>query len=167
MTEHVPGGIFAVTQDAELSFYSESDQKGKNMKKRKLEGIGLLSLLAIAGVPVVASAQNLNGEEIFTRNCSVCRSLTPPPKTAPPVMAIANRYRLKFSTKQQGVDAMAAFLKSPDKNRAINPVAVSRFGLMPPQPLKDVELKAVSSWVWDQYRAQTGRGFRQCRQANR
>lgn len=53
---------------------------------------------------------------------------------------------------------MVAFLKEPDKNKAVDEQAASRFGLMPAIPLSDEELKAVSEWFWDQYNPVMGRG---------
>lgn len=105
-----------------------------------------------------ASAKTPDGGAIFTRSCSVCHSLNPPPKLAPPVVPLANRYHLKFPTKAEGIVHMAAFLKMPDRNKAVDPQAVSRFGLMPPVPLTDAERTAVSGWFWDQYNPSMGGG---------
>ncbi|MEE9906006.1 MAG: cytochrome c [Chlorobium sp.] len=105
-----------------------------------------------------ATAKIPDGREVFDRNCSVCHSINPPPKSAPPVIPLANRYRQKFQTKAEGVAYMAAFLKKPDKDKAIDANAVSRFGLMPAIPLTDAELKAVASWFWDQYNPSIGGG---------
>jgi len=118
----------------------------------------ILSGIASGFSPAAMSAATVDGAAVFARNCSVCHPLNPPPKSAPPVMALANRYHEKFATKQQGVAHMAAFLKKPDKNRAVDPQAVSRFGLMPAISLPDAELKAVTGWFWDQYNPAMGRG---------
>jgi hypothetical protein len=90
--------------------------------------------------------------------CSACHSVNPPPKSAPPVVPLPNRSHLRFQTKAQGVAAIAAFLKKPDRQKAVNPQAVSRFVLMPAIPLTDAELKAVSGWFWDQYNPARGGG---------
>lgn len=75
----------------------------------------ILSGIASGFSPAAMSAATVDGAAVFARNCSVCHPLNPPPKSAPPVMALANRYHEKFATKQQGVAHMAAFLKKPDK----------------------------------------------------
>ncbi|TLU83273.1 MAG: cytochrome c [Chlorobium sp.] len=118
----------------------------------------MVSGIASGFLPTVMSAAVLNGEAVFTRNCSVCHSIYPPPKSAPPVIPLANRYHQKFATKEEGVAHMAAYLKNPDKNQAIDVQAVSRFGLMPALSLPDAELKAVSEWFWEQYNPAMGRG---------
>ncbi len=118
----------------------------------------MVSLIA-SGFPLFdGMAETPGGEDVFNRNCSVCHSVNPPPKSAPPVVPLANRYHQKYATKEEGVAAMVAFLKEPDKNKAVDEEAASRFGLMPAIPLSDEELKAVSEWFWDQYNPVMGRG---------
>jgi cytochrome c len=123
--------------------------------------LSILSCIATGFLAANATAKTPDGRAIFDRNCSVCHSVNPPPKSAPPVVPLANRYHLKFQTKEQGVAYMAAFLKKPDKNRAVDPQAVSRFGLMPAITLTDAERTAVAAWFWDQYNSAMGggRGF--------
>ncbi len=133
--------------------------------------IGASLLLTAVTMPAAIAAPP-NGKAIFDRNCSVCHSIMPPPKSAPPIVPIAARYRQRFTSKEQAVASMAAFLKSPSKSKVVvDPQAVSRFGLMPPVALPDAELRAVAAWVWEQGAsgggwgpgsgAGRGRGFRQ------
>ena len=105
-----------------------------------------------------AATGALNGKAIFDKNCSVCHSVMPPPKTAPPITPLASHYHQKYSTKKDGVNHLVAYLKSPKKENAIDPQAITRFGLMPAQPLPDAELRAVAEWVWDQYNPNMGMG---------
>jgi len=118
----------------------------------------ILSGIASGFSPAVMSAAPVDGATVFARNCSVCHPINPPPKTAPPVTSLADRYHEKFATKAQGVAHMAAFLKKPDKSKAIDVRAISRFGLMPHIALTDAELTAVTGWFWDQYNPAMGRG---------
>ncbi len=108
-----------------------------------------------------AATSNVNGQAIFDKNCSVCHSVNPPPKAAPPIVPLATRYRQAFPAKQDGVKHIAAFLKAPSKNKAIDQNAVSRFGLMPPIAISEKELQTVADWVWEQYNPamRGGRGF--------
>lgn len=101
--------------------------------------------------PAEAATKTLSGQAIFDRNCSVCHAMNPPPKSAPPIVPLVSRYRMKFNTKQDGIKHMAAFLKAPNAQDAVEPQAITRFGLMPPIALSDSELRAVAGWVWDQY----------------
>lgn len=105
-----------------------------------------------------ATTNVLDGQAIFIRNCSVCHSVNPPPKSAPPIVPLASHYHLRFQTKAEGVNHLVGYLQSPDKRNAIDSRAIARFGLMPASPLSAVELKAVAEWVWDQYNPAIGRG---------
>ena len=105
-----------------------------------------------------ASTSVLDGKAIFDKNCSVCHSVMPPPKTAPPITPLASRYHQRFKTKKDGVNHLVAYLKSPNKDNAIDPQAITRFGLMPALSLPDAELKTVAEWVWDQYNPNMGYG---------
>ena len=125
---------------------------------KRVMSVCILSGLMSGVSPSIMSAKTLSGQEIFTRNCSVCHSVAPPPKSAPPIIPLANRYHLKFQTKKEGVNHIVAYLKSPNKNTAIDPQAIARFGLMPAQSLQDSELRSVAEWVWDQYNANMGMG---------
>jgi cytochrome c len=104
--------------------------------------------------PLMASVPaKPDGKALFDKNCSVCHSVMPPPKLAPPIVPIASRYRQVSASKANGVARMVAFMKSPTQDKIlVDPQAITRFGLMPAMQLSDVELNAVASWVWDQGR---------------
>ncbi len=120
-------------------------------------GVGLLFNTAAD-----AATKALDGQAIFDRNCTVCHAMNPPPKSAPPIIGVISRYHTKFQTKEDGVNHLVAYLKLPDSKNAVEPQAITRFGLMPPSPLSDPELKAVAGWVWDHYDPAMGScdGFR-------
>jgi mono/diheme cytochrome c family protein len=125
---------------------------------KRVMSVCILSSLVSGFSPAIMSAKTLSGQEIFTRNCSVCHSVAPPPKNAPPIIPLASRFHQKFQTKKAGVDHLAAYLKTPNKDKAIDPQAITRFGLMPAQTLTDSELRTVAEWVWDQYNPNMGMG---------
>jgi cytochrome c len=111
-------------------------------------GIGVI---ATGTLPASASAAAPDGKAIFDKNCSVCHSVAPPPKSAPPIVPISGRYHQKFSSRTEGIKQMAEFIKSPSKEKVLaDEQAITRFGLMPPIPLSAAELNAVAAWVWDQ-----------------
>ncbi|WP_170181157.1 cytochrome c [Chlorobaculum thiosulfatiphilum] len=111
-------------------------------------GIGVL---ATETLPANASAA-VDGKAVFDKNCSVCHSVSPPPKSAPPILPISARYHQRFSSRAEGIKYMADFIKSPSKEKVLaDQQAITRFGLMPPIPLSPAELNAVAAWVWDQY----------------
>lgn len=130
-----------------------------NVMKRLVLVMGMVLFINPAAD---AATKRLDGQAIFERNCSVCHTVSPPPKSAPPIAPLASRYHLKFKTKAEGVNHMVAFLKSPNTKNAVELQAITRFGLMPPSPLSEPELRAVAGWVWEQYNPVTGAcgGFR-------
>lgn len=109
-----------------------------------------------------AATKALDGKAIFDRNCSVCHAINPPPKSAPPIIGVISRYHNKFKTKGDGVNHLVAYLKLPAAKNAVEPQAITRFGLMPPSALSEAELRAVAGWAWDQYAPTMGGcgGFR-------
>lgn len=118
----------------------------------------ILSCLVSGASPASMTAATLSGQAIFNQNCSVCHSVAPPPKAAPPIIPMANRYHMTFQTKNEGVNHLVAYLKAPNKSKAVDPQAITRFGLMPPLRLPDAELRVVAEWVWDQYNPNMGMG---------
>ncbi len=120
---------------------------------KKTLGIALavsIGVLATATLPANASAA-VDGKIVFDKNCSVCHSIAPPPKSAPPILPISARYHQRFSSRAEGIKYMADFIKSPSKEKVLaDQQAITRFGLMPPVPLSAEELNAVAAWVWDQ-----------------
>ena len=118
----------------------------------------IMSMALSCNFVAQAATSVQNGKAVFDKNCSVCHSVMPPPKNAPPITPLASRYHQKFNTKKEGVNHLVAYLKSPNKNAAIDPQAISRFGLMPALVLPDPELRAVAEWVWDQYNPNMGMG---------
>lgn len=94
----------------------------------------------------------LNAEELYTASCQSCHSMRPPAKAAPPIVGLAARYRTVYGNKEDAVEAMVSFMKTPDAGKsALGSRAIQRFGLMPAMSLSDEELEGVSGWLWDQY----------------
>lgn len=122
------------------------------MKNSVITGFTLTVLAA--GITASASAAPVNGggADLFQHNCSVCHSMKPPPKTAPPVLGIALHYREAFADRQKAVEHMVRFMQKPDASHSkLEPAAVKRFGLMPAMAMSPDDLKLVSEWFWDQY----------------
>jgi cytochrome c len=124
----------------------------KNSNKNLAISLALgIATFATGTLPASASAAALDGKAVFDKNCSVCHSVAPPPKTAPPILPISARYHQRFSSRAEGIKRMADFIKSPSKEKVLaDEQAITRFGLMPPVPLNTAELNAVAAWVWDQ-----------------
>ncbi|MBM3162883.1 MAG: cytochrome c [Chlorobi bacterium] len=119
----------------------------------------VLTVLLVCHPEAESATTVPDGKAIFERNCSVCHSINPPSKSAPPIIPIASVYHRQFPSKAAGVSHMAAFMKAPSKaSSKVDPEAITRFGLMPPMVLSDAELKAVAAWVWDMYNPNAGAG---------
>lgn len=100
-----------------------------------------------------ASAER--GEALFEQVCTECHTLTPPPNLAPPMMAVIGHYRAAFDDRDQAIEAMVAYIQSPDPERSrLGAMAVERFGLMTAQTLPEEDLLAVTGWLWDSYDAE-------------
>lgn len=92
------------------------------------------------------------GRAVYDRTCAACHTLAPPPKTAPPIVGLAAHLRERFATREQAVAHIVAYVPAPSPSMSVlPPMAVQRFGLMPPLPLPEAELRAVASWLWQQY----------------
>jgi cytochrome c len=96
-----------------------------------------------------AEAQLALGEQLFQRVCSACHSLEGPPQMAPPMTHVARHYRQAFGDRERGTAHMVAFVREPSAERSVLPAhARERWGLMPPLPLPEAELRAVAEYVW-------------------
>jgi|GEM_PF-262908 len=99
-----------------------------------------------------AQAAAEKAEAIYQKSCSSCHSLTPPAKSAPPIIAIAGQYRARYGKKSGAVADMVSFMKEPSIGKSVfGSKTFERFGLMPVMSLPDKELEMVSEWLWDQY----------------
>lgn len=116
-------------------------------------GIGMMFC-----VSAQAATSTPDGQAIFDKNCSVCHSISPPPKSAPPIVPMASRYHMQYKSKADGINHLVAYMKSPDRKTAVDLQAIARYGIMPAMPLPDQELRVVAGWVWDQYNPVMGNG---------
>lgn len=99
-----------------------------------------------------AQAAAEKAEAIYHKSCSSCHSLTPPAKSAPPIIAIAGQYRARYGKKSGAVADMVSFMKEPSIGKSVfGSKTFERFGIMPVMSLPDKELEMVSEWLWDQY----------------
>ncbi len=102
---------------------------------------------AAAGAP--APAPTLSGQEVVEQICSQCHSMEPPPLAAPPLTHLATHLRQVFETEDEAVAHVVAYAPAPNAETSIMPpMAVERFGLMPPQPLPEPLLEAAARYIW-------------------
>ena len=95
------------------------------------------------------SAQLAQGKQIVSTVCAACHTEQPPAKLAPPFAHVAARYRMKLGDRDKTIERMVAWIKTPAKDRSLlPPMAIERFGLMPPLPLPDAQLQAAAAYLW-------------------
>lgn len=118
----------------------------------RLRGSLYMLLLCALGftIPAVADEQKKSGKQLFESYCSVCHSLEPPPKLAPPVRGIVMHYQADVSSKEEFAKEISKFVRDPAKQHPKLPGAVTRFGKMPTFPYSDEELQTIARWMWEQ-----------------
>ena len=109
-------------------------------------------ILSLTAGNLYATTNSTAGQQLYEHHCSICHPMTPPPKSAPPILGIAQHYHQTYTEKEQGVMHMVQFIKKPDAKQSIlEAAAITRFGLMPAIKLSGQELTAVSEWLWESY----------------
>lgn len=109
---------------------------------------GLVSASAVQAqnAPKPAHAE---GEQVFQTVCSVCHSVQPPAKAAPPMAHAAAYYLRRHTNADSAAAAIVAYIRQPAAERsAMPPHVITRFGLMPPHGhLPEAQLKAAARYV--------------------
>ena len=96
-----------------------------------------------------ADEQVDRGRVVYENICSVCHTLQPPATKAPPFSHVARHVRETFPDKADFTEHVLTFLPAPDAVLSVMPpMAVERFGLMPPQPLPEAMLADVAAYLW-------------------
>lgn len=88
------------------------------------------------------------GRQVFEQNCSVCHSVRPPPRLAPPMSEVARQYLAALPDTAVAAARIAQWISSPRRDAAVMPPdVIKRFGLMPPLPLDAIRRRAVARYV--------------------
>lgn len=117
----------------------------------------LLSVLILT-----APARAEQPEAIFDRACGACHFKQRDPARrdemiAPPMdMMAAHLRQVTGPDRAVFVARVLDFIKAPSEAKAVDAMAVQRFGLMPPigdtfPELTDGELHAVANWIFDNF----------------
>ncbi len=119
---------------------------------------------ALLGLALPASAATEpDGAEVFTRTCATCHfarldRARMGEMAAPPMDMLAAHVRDAVGDDRDAFVAwMVDWVKAPSEAKSIEPMAIRRFGLMPPigdsfPGITDAELRAVAGWIHDEYR---------------
>ena len=111
----------------------------------------MLCMAALTAVPSAGQEPDAQseGRAIFEMVCTMCHSVQPPPKSAPPMSHAAAYYVRKHVIADSAAAALVAYLKAPAPETSVLPAhAIERFGLMPSLAhLSDQQLHAVARYV--------------------
>ena len=96
------------------------------------------------------AAELAQGKQLVTTVCVACHTEQPPPKLAPPLAHVSQRYRMQHGgDREKALARIVAWIKAPAKEKSLMPpMAIERFGLMAPLPLPDSQLHAAAAYVW-------------------
>ena len=130
---------------------------------RKITMIFALLLAAV-------SLQAQTGEEIFEAKCAACHLKTAPMAMnkpgaaefmaamsklkAPPFSRVTMRLKGSLQSKEKFVAFVADYIANPSKEKALcNPMAVKKFGLMPPvaKTMSKEERTKVAEWMYNRF----------------
>lgn len=103
-----------------------------------------------AATPSAPTAAMTRGAapEIVRTLCFTCHTEQAPPKTAPPFAMVAMRYRHASADSAAAVARIVAYVRAPARERSLlPPMAIERFGLMPPLALPDSTLRAAAEYI--------------------
>jgi hypothetical protein len=100
------------------------------------------------GPPLGQDPDSLPGQVLFDAICAECHSLDPPARQAPPMRHIVRHLRARFGDDGAVLEHVTGYLPDPAAERsALPPMAVERFGLMPPQPLPPDLLREIGGYL--------------------
>lgn len=108
----------------------------------RVAGFGLVSLL-VSGMPALAE----DGKALID-TCNACHNADLIPPKAPPFWSVQRRYQKQFPSKNDFVNRIVAFARSPSKDHALLPRAVGKMGLMPPMSLPADDLRKIGEYLW-------------------
>ena len=93
-------------------------------------------------------AMSDDGVRLFEDNCAACHmgEARGPDRLAPPIFAVKNHYA--HLSRQQFVEAVSAWVRSPDEKKSFMPGAVRRFGLMEPLDIDEPSARKIAEFIY-------------------
>jgi hypothetical protein len=103
---------------------------------------------ALATCAPATAQEPAPGQGTWEGVCSVCHSLVPPAKQAPPMAHVVRHYRAADSTAAGAASRIAAWVRAPARERSLMPaMAIERWGVMPPVAIGEREANDVARYV--------------------
>lgn len=99
-------------------------------------------------------AINTNGEslKLLQQNCYACHSVTSKSHEeiiAPPMVAVVNRYKMSYQTKEEFVEAITEWVINPNEENALMRGAVINFNVMPLQQFNRDDVIKIANYMYD------------------
>ena len=91
------------------------------------------------------------GKILIEQNCYSCHTpeIAGQQRLSPPIQMVKMHYMRDYETKEAFVDAIAEWVSEPSEGKSIMPGAVNRFGLMPPYPISDEDVRLIAEYLYE------------------
>lgn len=101
--------------------------------------------------PALSAVNDQNGSALFEEHCASCHggNADPTKRMGPPVVAIRSHYLPDYKTKDQFIDAIVRWVKTPSQDYALMPGAIKRFKIMAAIDLEEAEIKDIAEFIYD------------------
>ncbi len=101
-----------------------------------------------------SDATQQEGQNLFKQYCISCHLTTPDAlkkdkMLAPPIGRVVEHYKGTFSDKTGFVNAVVNWANKPNQDAVLMPGAARKFGLMPPMPIGNDNLKKIANYMFD------------------
>ncbi len=94
------------------------------------------------------------GQNLFKQYCISCHLTVPDSSKkdkmlAPPIVRVVQHYKGTYSDKKDFVKAVVNWANQPNQKAVLMPGAARKFGLMPPMPIGNDNLKKIANYMFD------------------
>lgn len=96
--------------------------------------------------PVMASDE---GKALFESLCMSCHAVSGQPVAAPPVFGMKNHVIRAYPQRDDFINYVVHWVRSPDASRSLMPGAVRRFGIMPTLPYAEDQVRKAAAFIYD------------------
>lgn len=90
-----------------------------------------------------------DGKKLLTRLCTSCHVTEGKPTIAPPISGVINHVKSAYPARDEFIQRIVDWVGNPEKERALMPGAVKKFGLMPKLSYKPEEVKLIAEFLYD------------------
>lgn len=92
------------------------------------------------------------GKKLLETKCYVCHNPSvgeQGQRLAPPMVAVKAHYLDVYPNKEEFVNGIMAFVKSPSEEKTMMRGAIRRFGIMPTQQFPEDEVRKIAEYIYD------------------